>query len=172
MECDMAGGLYSLAIDGVTREPPMEVTLGLFTAQRATDNSYSQPSYSRNAPTDSAIPSYGSIEGEYSSYCAHTAADCVATATCDGTETTDSRWACESAGGSFVPAMLQVGDICYDTRVGSAGDCTGEFFPADNSFTVNNGLTMGDDGNDDTAAFATINCPSKDADGWTMTDIP
>ena len=175
MECDIAGGLYSLAADGTTIEAPMEVTLGLFTATRLSDGTYSQPSYSRTPATDDSIPSYGTIEGEYSSYCAHEATCTNDAAACTETAADETRFACESVGGVYTPADLQVGLVCYDTTVADEAACAGlrgTWTAADNSFTVNNGLTMAADGTDDAAAFNTINCPSKNADGWTMTDIP
>jgi hypothetical protein len=97
----------------------------------------------------------------------------------------------------FSPADLKVGNTCYDTTK-SASECStasGTFFEADNAITVDNGLTMDDSGSVgsctggtganaeaciadggtwDTAenAFSVISCPSKNADGWTMEDIP
>ena len=187
MECTTTGALYSLNADGVTKERPMEVTLGLFTATRAASGEYEQPSYSRTPATNDATPSFGSIEGEYGSYCAHTATCTNTAATCGGVAVdcgTDAtlcvdgvpdRYLCETkdlpAASIFQPADLQVGGTCYDTTV-DQGACTGEWFAADNVVTVNNGLTTADDGSGDAVAFSDISCPSKGADGWTMTDIP
>ena len=174
-----------------------------------------------------AIPGYGSIEGEYRSYCARDvtvepATACGTTATCGGvaincavgTEPNNfclhgapDRFNCETSqlpvASIFLPGDLQIGDTCYDTSITTAAACTaGTFFLADNGVTVDNGLTIDDTGSggvcsdisklteatcvaiDSTdglpygswttteTAFSEISCPSKDADGWTMTDIP
>ncbi len=212
MECTTTGALYSLSSTGA-KERPMEVTLGLFTATRSASGEYEQPSYSRSPSTGDSIPSFGSIEGEYHSYCRHTGTCTNTAATCGGAaidcdatpnlclDGAPDRYLCETkdlpAGNIFMPADLQVGDTCYDTGK-TEDECNavgGAFFAADNGVTVDNGLTTDDNGSSgvcsnsiDTTeaecvdagaswttaenAFSEISCPSKDADGWTMTDVP
>jgi len=88
MECDMDGRLYqrietkptktSNNAAVVSKVAPMEITLGLFTAERAADNTYQAPSYKSFADTIKAInanedgftelPSSGTIEGDLGYY--------------------------------------------------------------------------------------------------------
>jgi hypothetical protein len=131
MECDMQGRLYSFAKDGTTKQAPMDITLGLFTAERVNaawndntnpDNSnlYMAPSYASFSATiaattasiGSALPSSGTIQGELGDLCVQsksktacaalaTGPSCSSAVTMSSTSETEKRWACESAGGIF-----------------------------------------------------------------------
>jgi hypothetical protein len=161
MECAKSGGLYSLAADG-GMGPPMEVTLGLFTATRASTNEYQQPAYTRDytlggSVTDArlaALPSYGSIEGGYRGYCKLDRV-CTHKDECDVdggghySENGLNRWQCESGtnfNGVFWPADLQVGATCYDTTIDEAACTTegGEWFEEDNTLEVDDGRVVAD----------------------------
>jgi hypothetical protein len=91
LECDMAGRLYQrkeTKSGSITLVPPMEITLGLFTAERENNNLYKSPSYQSFADTISrvgsgimtALPSSGTIEGEVNGVCKTSSAKDACTA--------------------------------------------------------------------------------------------
>ena len=149
MECGMAGELYSLDASG-TKGAPMDITLGLFTRQRGSDNAVDPVATSYLSFADiiadladagtgaHLVPKYGTIQGDISD----NTVDVV----------TGRNHATTAAAGS---STAEASALNSDGTTSSSG--------AD---------VYGDSVDPDATMATNIACPSIGADGWTMVDWP